>query len=38
MVYLVEPNRDALASIQAGCVTPDCDDLGPLGHCNCDSK
>ena len=36
MDYLIEPNRDAVASIQAGCIAPDCGTLGPV--CVCDSK
>lgn len=38
MEYLVQPNRDALAVSQVGCVAPDCDDLGPTGHCSCDCQ
>ena len=36
MEYLIEPSDNLFDIVQIGCIAPDCDDLGPTGHCSPD--
>lgn len=38
MEYIIEPNGELLDAIYGGCINPDCDDLGPTGHCSPDTN
>ena len=35
MEFIVEPISDEI-EFEIGCISPDCDDLGPTGHCSPD--
>ncbi len=36
MEYLIKPVEYDSDCVSIGCITPDCDDLGPTGHCSPD--
>ncbi len=36
MEYVIQPNYEVLDVASGGCISPDCSDLGPTGHCSPD--
>lgn len=36
MEYVLDAEEESEDILQIGCIAPDCDDLGPTGHCSPD--